>query len=107
MSDICTRTYEIVTSEGRMRMSIPETWKVTYGPINPAGKSYGTDNALRVYEDAGKEKQRAIFTNVISFRDLSIPVQRLRHPREGQGRVAGGRGRPEAHLVRQVRDEVG
>lgn len=78
MTDSSTRTYEIVTTEGRMRMTIPEAWKVTYSAVNPGKGGYAAgENALRVYEDAGKEKQRAIFTNVISFRDLSIPVQRL------------------------------
>ena len=69
------RTYEIVTNEGRMRMEIPDSWKVTYGPVSPGSKSYGDGNALRVYEN--ETKQRAIFLNVVSFRDLSIPVQRL------------------------------
>lgn len=73
---MATRTYEIVTTEGRLRMEIDESWKVTYGPVSQ-GKGYGSENALRIYEDAAKERQRAVFTNVISFRDLSIPVQRL------------------------------
>lgn len=71
------RTYEVVTMEGRMRLTIPESWKVTYGPVSPTGKGYGAENCLRIYEDSAKDKQRAIFTSVLSFRDLSIPVQRL------------------------------
>lgn len=69
------RTYEIVTTDGTLRMSIPESWKVTYAPVAPGAKSYDGAYALRVYEL--ETKQRAIFLNVKSFRDLSIPVQRL------------------------------
>lgn len=69
------RTYEIVTTDGAIRMDIDESWKVTYGPVSPGSKSYGGGNALRVYES--DTKQRAIFLDVLSFRDLSIPVQRL------------------------------
>lgn len=69
------RTYEIVTANGIIRMDIAESWKVTYGPVSPGAKSYGSGNALRVYES--DTKQRAIFLDVVSFRDLSIPVKRL------------------------------
>ena len=78
------RTYEIDTSGGLFRIDIPEDWKVTYAPVSPAGaKGYGGDPtlALRVYEN--DTKQRAIFTNVRSFRDLSIPVQRLEVKKKG------------------------
>jgi hypothetical protein len=75
------RTYEIVSAEGRFRMDIPEDWKVTYGPVSPGGKYGGGSNALRVYES--DTKQRAIFIDVTSFRDLSIPVQRLLIKEEG------------------------
>ena len=72
---MATRTYEIVTDAGTFRMEIPEEWKVTYGPVFQGGKYGGGENALRVYE--AESKQRAIFTGVRSFRDLSIPVKRL------------------------------
>jgi hypothetical protein len=73
VSDV--RTYEIETASGKLRIDIPEDWKVTYGPISIGAKSYdGGHLALRVYES--DTKQRAIFTNVKSFRDLSIPVKR-------------------------------
>jgi len=67
-------------------VEIPGNWKITFGPWSPqtrsdAPKTYSeADNQrkpgwiLRVYE--GKEKQRAVFTNVESFRDLSIPLFR-------------------------------
>lgn len=68
------RIYEIVSASGRQRIEIPDDWKVTYGPVSPGKASYG-GNALRLYES--ETKQRAIFTDVISFRDLSIPVKVL------------------------------
>jgi hypothetical protein len=70
--------YEIKTrSEGRVRVTVPEDWKVTFGPVAPGAGKYagGGELALRFYES--DTKQRAIFTDVQSFRDLSIPVQRL------------------------------
>lgn len=81
--DNSTRTYEIITNAGSIRMDIPESWKVTYGPVSPGSKYGGGEgNALRVYE--GTDKQRAIFLNVKSFRDLSIPIMRLYVKSEGK-----------------------
>lgn len=62
-------TYEIETSRGNYRITIPSTWKVTYGPVSP-GKYTEGGNALRIYED--DKRQRAMFTNVTSFRDMSL-----------------------------------
>lgn len=77
------RTYEIVTSDSKLRIEIPEEWKITFGPVSIGAKgSYGNSPlALRVYES--DTKQRAIFTNVLSFRDLSIPVKRQMIKRSG------------------------
>lgn len=68
------KTYLVKTSREELQIDIPENWKVTYGPISPGKGSYG-GYALRIYES--DTKQRAIFTDVTSFRDLSIPVRRL------------------------------
>ena len=59
-------------SEGELRIRIPATWKVTFGPLSMKGYSEG--NALRIYES--DKQQRACFVDVVSFRDLSIPVLR-------------------------------
>lgn len=69
MSD---RTIEIrFTSGPPKRVTIPETWKVTFGSVVPgkAAVAYG----LRLWES--DDKQRAVFTDVASFRDISIEVQ--------------------------------
>lgn len=71
-----TRTYEIVTSHGKQRITVPETHKVTFGAVVPGAKanSYsGGGWGLRIWESA--DKQRAVFSDVVSFRDLSIPVE--------------------------------
>lgn len=75
MSEEKNKVYLIKTGSDEFKITIPESWKVTFGPVSPGSKSYGgSDLALRIYETA--EKQRAIFTNVQWFRDLSIPVLR-------------------------------
>ena len=65
-------------------IEIPATWKMTFGPWAPRGgglRAYSENQVqqkpgwiLRVYQT--KEQQRAVFTNVESFRDLSIPLFR-------------------------------
>jgi hypothetical protein len=72
-SDSDTRTLEVRTQhEGIFRIEVPSGWRITFSKVNP--QSNGFENALRIYE--GEEKQRACFTGVVSFRDLSIPFQR-------------------------------
>ena len=74
-----TTTYEIVTNDGKYRITIPTTFKVTFGPVAVGGKlrggGYGEPGgsmALRIYES--DTKQRAVFVGVKSFRDISIPL---------------------------------
>lgn len=81
----------LIKSSGETRIiTIPESWKVTYGPVSP-GSKYGDGNVLRVYES--KEKQRAIFTNVVSFRDLSIPVRKLVKDKDEMLRLKNEKGK--------------
>jgi len=73
-------TYRIDLMDGsQVDIDIPSSWKVTFGPLLASGSSYhnsaNSGNCLRIYES--KDKQRAIFTNVRAFRDLSIPVKVL------------------------------
>lgn len=69
-----TRTYELLTKDGKFRIDIPEAWKVTYGPVIGAKGYDGGGMVFRVWES--DKQQRALFSNVISFRDLSLPLQR-------------------------------
>jgi hypothetical protein len=80
--------YLIETTDKAFKIEIPDDWKVTYGPVMPgtqtrvrarnanqrlnAGINVQGGLTLRIYET--DTKQRMIFHDVISFRDLSIPV---------------------------------
>jgi len=73
-------TYLITHEDGtERRITVPSNWKVTFGPAakgmntKNVGSGYKVPLALRFYEN--DTKQRAIFTDVVSFRDLSIKVQ--------------------------------
>lgn len=68
-----TKTYILELKGGKQRkLEVPEDWKVTFGPLIPGERGGNGTLALRFYE--GKDKQRAIFTDVQSFRDASIPI---------------------------------
>jgi hypothetical protein len=71
-------TYLVSRKTGDMKITVPSSWKVTFGPLNPGNKSGGTcgDPCLRFYES--ETKQRAVITQVESFRDLSIAVEEKR-----------------------------
>lgn len=73
------KTYEVHTTEGVIKkITIPASWKVTLGPLVPGARRdrYGQNRpfpvVLRIYET--KEQQRAMFPDVVSFRDLDIIV---------------------------------
>jgi hypothetical protein len=67
------RTLLIQTTHNEeFRVEIPDEAKVTFAGINPQSPHMGY--ALRVYET--KEKQLACFTDVRSFRDTALRVQR-------------------------------
>lgn len=69
------RTIEVeFSSRGPIRITIPDSWKVTFGALVPAkaGSSQGP-YGLRLWE--GTDKQRAAFPDVIAFRDVTIPVE--------------------------------
>jgi hypothetical protein len=70
------RTMLVETRKEKFKITIPADWKVTFGkPMQ--GRGYEDENSreLRIYE--AETKQRACFTGVLSFRDLSIPMLRL------------------------------
>lgn len=60
------------------RLTVPSNWTVTFGPTVPfeakSGGRYDNCWALRLYEGSTKSKLRAIFTDVVSFRDMGIKV---------------------------------
>ena len=70
------KTYLVERHKETLLVTVPADWKVTFGPVfTPNKGGYGgPENCLRFYE--AKDKQRAIFTGVLGFRDTSIPVKR-------------------------------
>ena len=80
MADVKEKTYILIHDDGtRKKITVPENWKVTFGP---AAKGMNSSNngtnlkmplALRFYED--EKHQRAIFTDVKSFMDSSIKIE--------------------------------
>lgn len=65
------KSYEILFKNGKTKIiDIDEEWKITFGPMVPGSKS--AELCLRIYES--KEKQRALFRDVIEFRDMSIQM---------------------------------
>lgn len=55
-------------------IEIPAHWKVTFSSVNPTTQSHGGDaHCVRVWEG---EKLRAVYGNIVGFRDLSIPTMR-------------------------------
>jgi hypothetical protein len=79
MSKVEEKTYIIDCENGsRRKVTVPASWKVTFGPCVKGMNSGDRDHrkvpmALRFYES--ETKQRAIFTDVVSFRDTSIKIQ--------------------------------
>lgn len=72
-------TFLLETKNGQQRkVEVPSTWRVTFGPTVPFERKGGGGRysdelwALRFYD--GKEL-KAIFTDVRSFRDMSISIQ--------------------------------
>lgn len=65
-----TTTYLVNFIDGdKKQITVPKSWKVTFGPVVP-GSRHPT---LRFYES--KEKQRAAFTDVKNFRDMSMDIK--------------------------------
>jgi len=58
----------------RLKITVPTSWKVTFGLFAPGSQSNGGKSALRFYEGS-KENQRAVFMDVESFRDASITIE--------------------------------
>jgi hypothetical protein len=93
-------------SERVFEVTIPATWKVTFGPLAQGGPHVQC-MALRIYET--KEKQRACFINVMSFFDLDIPIkEQVDHTHENSARKSGAESALRRALEsNEVKDEDG
>lgn len=67
------RVLLIEDSTGEIKITIPDTYKVTYGVTQP-----GHDHSMSLRVWRTKDQQYACFRNVLAFRDLSIPMERSR-----------------------------
>ena len=75
--EVETRTYEITASHGKYRVTVPAAWKITFGAIVP-GKNGGSSSGqygVRIWE--AENKQRFVMDGVTSFRDTSIPMEKI------------------------------
>jgi hypothetical protein len=61
------------SDEKHFVIEIPAHWKVTFSSVNPNSQQHSGGYCLRVYEG---EKLRAVYCDIIAFRDLSIPYAR-------------------------------
>jgi len=73
---IDTKTYVLELKNGETRkITVPAHWKLTYGNVVPyVGKDQRPGEhriALRLY-DGSKENLRAVYTDVVAFRDSEI-----------------------------------
>lgn len=74
--EVRTIKYLVTSAHGEFVIEIPDTWKVTFGAVNPGAQGMGRHDlhCLRVWE--AKEKLRAVFCDIRGIRDLSIPLAR-------------------------------
>lgn len=75
------KTYLVEFKNGtKQKITVPANWKVTFGPAAKGNRGDRTGLqmplALRFYES--EVKQRAIFTDVVSFRDTSINIEEMK-----------------------------
>lgn len=72
-------TYFVERNNGQdQKVTVPASWKVTFGPQNPGVKGAGPSGepCLRFYKSANQ--QRMVITGVKSFRDMSIVIEEKR-----------------------------
>jgi hypothetical protein len=95
-----TRTLYVEDKKGAFKITIPATSKVTFGKLhgNTDKANYGDGNCLRIYE--AENRQLAVFTNVIMFRDVALPIQR-------QVLTTANGTRINPNVKTQLKEEVG
>lgn len=69
-----TTTYLLYMKDGsQKKVTVPSSWKVTFGALYPGKEANHGKTGLRFY--SGTNKQHAVFTEVESFRDASIKFE--------------------------------
>ena len=82
-NETTTSTYELTFANGSIKnITVPSSWKVTFGPAyvpngtRPNAVRRQVPMAIRFYET--KDRQKAIFLDVISFLDTSLDIDIVR-----------------------------
>jgi len=65
-----TKVILLETGSGRKKLTIPESYRLTFGPLVPGGRDGHGTLALRVYSDVSKKNVVATFRDVKSFREI-------------------------------------
>jgi hypothetical protein len=70
-------TYLLLMNDGtRQKITCPTEWTVTFGPLMPGSqnKDYNSHKSIALRIRDG-QRQKAVFTNVESFRDMSMAIE--------------------------------
>lgn len=74
MKEVEETTYLLYMEDGsQKKVTVPASWKVTFGALYPGKEANHGKTGLRFY--SATSKQHAVFTNVSSFRDASIKLE--------------------------------
>lgn len=74
MTDTKTLILEMNNKSDR-KIVIPADWTITFGPIGVGARNDGNSaHVLRLYEDAGKKKLKAVFRNIVAFHEEGIEI---------------------------------
>lgn len=72
------KTYQLeFSSRGPIQITIPATWKITFGAVVPGkggGAQFGSFG-VRIWEST--DKQRAVFPDVVSMYDTSLDIKAM------------------------------
>lgn len=80
------KTFLLSMSDGKdLKIETPEGSRITFGPTIPgkrgASNTYGNDAqsgySLRIYENKKNDSLIAVFCDVRSFRDITLPCSKL------------------------------
>lgn len=101
--DPSKKTYILEMKDGtRQKITVPKEWKVSFGALFP-GKDLNSGRSAMRFWEGNKENQRAVFTDVESFRDTDIGIEVERTQVTEQG-ITAKTELGDKHIV--VRGEV-
>lgn len=68
-------TYLLIMKDGsKQKITCPTKWSITFGPLCPGTKDFNGSSATSLRFRDGSH-QKAVFTGVESFRDMSIGIE--------------------------------